>query len=391
MNIQITASTDTMTPLERFAAYGTGRAIDRLPCVPIIGNTAARVIGVRVSQFRGNGRMIADAQIASYKRFGYDVIRVFTDLYTLAEAMGAQVHYPEDETAYLAVPAISSVSDISQLQPVEPYRDGNLPCHLEAMKRVIEAVGSEVPVAGAVSCPFTTASFLIGAEKLVRLTIKNPAAVHQLCEVALESAIRYSAAIIASGCTPSLTDPMSSSTVIGPRQFKEFAYPYLQRLITFIHSHGKPVTLHICGKTDKIWQLMADAGTDCISIDNDASLQGAVENVGERVRIMGNIHPSEIMLQGQPGDVRRAVFDCAAQAGRSPKGFIVASGCSLPTETPFANIQAMMDAVREIGWPVKTQEASLLPEGEGGRRPDEGAAVPSGFSPIPLPDPTVAG
>jgi uroporphyrinogen decarboxylase len=341
-----------MTALERFAAYGKGETIDRLPCVPIIGNTAARVIGVKVRDFRGNGKVIANAQIASYRRFSYDVIRVFTDLYTLAEAMGAEVYYPEDETAYLAAPAISSFDDIAGLQPVDPLRDGNLPSHLDAMKQVIDAVGKEVPVTGAVTCPFTTASFLIGAENLVRLTIKNRDAVHQLCEIALESAIRYSAAIIATGCTPSLTDPMSSSTVIGPRQFQEFSAPYLKRLIDYIHNHGKSVTLHICGKTEKIWHAMADAGADCISIDNDASLPGAVAAVGDRVRIMGNVHPSDIMLQGTPDDVKQAVIDCVAQAGNSPMGYIVASGCSLPTETPFANIQAMMDSVREIGWPL---------------------------------------
>lgn len=341
-----------MTSLERFAAYSRGESIDRLPCVPIVGNTAARVIGAKVSHFRGNGHLIADAQIASYRRFGYDVIRVFTDLYTMAEAMGAHVQYPEDETAYLSAPAISSVEEIGTLTAVHPLVDGNLPQHLEAMQRVVDAVGKEVPVTGAVTCPFTTASFLIGAENLVRLTIKNPAAVHQLCEVALESAMRYSAAIIAAGCTPSLTDPMSSSTVIGPRQFQEFSSPYLKRLIDFIHSNGKAVTLHICGKTDKIWRSMVEAGADCLSIDNDASLPGAVENVGDRVRIMGNVHPSEIMLQGTPDEVKRAVRICVAQAAHSPKGYIVASGCSLPTETPFANIHAMMDAVAEIGWPV---------------------------------------
>jgi uroporphyrinogen decarboxylase len=345
-----------MTPLERFAAYARGEAIDRLPCVPIIGNTAARVIGTRVSRFRGNGRLIADAQIAAYRRFGYDVIRVFTDLYTLAEAMGATVHYPEDETAYLEAPAITSAEEIGRLAPVDPHRDGNLPQHLEAMQRVVAAVGSEVPVTGAVPCPFTTASFLIGAENLVRLTIREPEAVHRLCEVALESAIRYSEAIIDAGCTPSLTDPMSSSTVIGPRQFREFAQPYLKRLIDVIHLHGKGVTLHICGKTEKIWEAMADAGADCISIDNEASLSRAKETVGHRVRIMGNVRPSEVMLQGSPADVRHAVRACVADAWDSPKGYVVASGCSLPTETPFANIQAMMDAVAEIGWPVAAEK-----------------------------------
>jgi uroporphyrinogen decarboxylase len=350
---------DTFSPLQRFAAYARGEAIDRLPCVPIIGNTSARLIGAKVSEFRGNGPLIAQAQIAAYKTFGYDVIRIFTDLYQMAEAMGATVHYPEDETAYLATPAIMSESEIERLTPVNPFTDGNLPAHLEAMRQVVDAVGSEVPVTGAVTCPFTTASFLIGAETLVRLTLKNPDAVHRLCEVALESALRYSEAIITTGATPSLTDPMSSSTVISPRLFREFSLPYLQRLITYIHGRGKSVTLHICGKSAKIWEPMVEAGADCLSIDNEASLTEAKLAIGHRARIMGNVRPSEIMLQGTPAQVREAVFAGVSEAWDSPKGYIVASGCSLPTETPFVNIHAMMDAVTEIGWPVNPEKLQV--------------------------------
>lgn len=343
---------DAMTPLQRLAAYSRGEAIDRLPCVPIVGNTAARVIGVRVGDFRGNGRLIAEAQVAAYRLFGYDTIRVFTDLYTQAEAMGAEVHYPADETAYLEAPAIVAPADIQRLQPADPHRDGNLPHHLEAMRIAVDAVGGEVPVTGAVTCPFTNASFLVGAETLARLLLREPETVHQLCELSLETSIRYAEAIIAAGATPSLTDAMSSATVISPRQFREFSYPYLKRLIDHIHSRGKSVTLHICGKTAKIWEAMADAGADCISIDNDASLLDAKRAVGDRVRLMGNVHPSAVMLQGTPDYVRRATIECIRQAHDNTKGYIVASGCSLPTETPFANIHAMLDAVWEIGWPV---------------------------------------
>lgn len=341
-----------MTAIERFAAYSKGEPIDRLPCVPIVGNTAARVIGVKVSEFRGNGRLIAEAQVAAYKRFGYDIIRIFTDLYTQAEAMGAKVYYPADETAYLDIPAVREVGQIGSLQPADPYKDGNLPQHLEAMRIAVEQVGKEVPVTGAVTGPFTNASFLIGTENLVRLVGKNPPAVHKLCEVSLETALRYAKAIIDAGCSPSLTDAMSSTTLISPRQFREFSLPYLKKLIDYIHSCGKAVTLHICGKTAKIWELMCEAGADCLSIDNAASLLEAKHKVGGRVRLMGNVKPSEIMLQGTPADVRKAVIECVKEAYDNPKGFIVASGCSLPTETPFANIDAMLDAVREIGYPV---------------------------------------
>ena len=347
---------DRLTPLERFAAYNRGALLDRLPCVPIIGNTSARVLGVKVSEFRGNGRLIADAQIAAYRRFGYDVIRIFTDLYTQAEAMGAQVHYPDDETAYLSAPAITDVDQISSLQPADPYKDGNLPQHLEAMKRAFQAVGTEVPVMGALTGPFTTASFLIGTENLVRLTLKNPSAVHQLCEVAFQSARAYAGAILDTGCIPSLTDAMCSTTVISPKQFKEFGQPYLKRLVDFIHSWGHSVTLHICGKTSSIWEAMADTGAECLSIDNAADLEAAKMKVGHRVRLMGNVPPSEIMLQGTPAQVREAVRVCVRKAHNNPKGLVVASGCSLPVETPFANIDAMLNAVREIGWPINSSD-----------------------------------
>ncbi|GBG57180.1 methylcobamide--CoM methyltransferase [Sporomusaceae bacterium FL31] len=347
---------DQMTAIERLVAYNNNQEVDRLPCVPIVGNTAARVIGVKVSDFRGNGRLIAEAQIAAYRRFGYDIIRIFTDLYTQAEAMGATVHYPEDETAYLETPAISDIGEIDRLEPADPYQDGNLPQHLEAMKLAVEAVGREVAVTGAVTGAFTNASFLIGTENLVRLVGKNPAAVHKLCEVSLETALRYSKAIIDNGCTPSLTDPMSSTTLISPRQFKEFSLPYLKRLIDYIHSRGKTVTLHICGKTAKIWEYMCEAGADCISLDNAASLQEAKEQVGHKVRLMGNVKPSEIMLQGSRAEVRAAVLQCIRDGYDNPRGLIVASGCSLPTETPFANIDAMLATVREVGYPVKIHE-----------------------------------
>lgn len=341
-----------MTPIERFNAYSHGKPIDRLPCVPIVGNTAARVAGVKVSQFRGNGKLLADAQIAAYRRFGYDVIRIFTDLYTQAEAMGAAVHYPDDETAYLAKPAIDDIAKIASINPADPWKDGNLPHHLEAMSRAFQEVGHEVPVTGALTGPFTTVSFLIGTEMLARLMLKNPAAVHQLCEVAFQSAAAYANAILSTGCSPSLTDAMCSTTVISPRQFKEFGFPYLKRLVNLLHERGKSVTLHICGKTRPIWEAMADTGADCLSLDNAADLAEARALVGDRVRLMGNIPPSEIMLLGSPAQVRTSVRECIRNAWNNPKGYIVASGCSLPVETPFQNIDAMIDATREIGWPI---------------------------------------
>jgi uroporphyrinogen decarboxylase len=353
-------STDSMTPLERFTAYNRGEPIDRLPCVPIIGNTAARVINVKVSELSRDGKLLAKAQIEAYRRFNYDIVRVFTDLYVQAEAMGAKIRYPNDETAYLETPALTDIKQIDQLQPADPYRDGNLPRQLEALRITLDTIGREVTVTSALTCPFTNAAFLIGAEELTRLVGKNPEAVHRLCAISLETNLNYAKAIIDAGGSPSLTDAMSSCTIISPKQFKEFSFPYLQKLIAYIHSRDKLVTLHICGKTTKILNQMVEAGADCISIDNAVNLLDAKQQVGHQVRLMGNVKPAEIMLQSTPQEVRHAVIECVKQAYDSPKGYIVASGCSLPTETPFANIDAMLNTVREIGYPVDVAKLEAL-------------------------------
>lgn len=352
-------SRDPLTPRQRLAAYGRGEPIDRLPCVPVVANTAARVLGVKVGALRNDGRLLAEAHIASWRRFGYDNVRILTDLYTLAEALGARVTVPADETAYLAAPALTSVADLDSLSLVDPQRDGVLPAQLDALQRTVDVIGDQVPVAGALTGPFTTASLLVGAETLARLMLKEPEVAHRLCRFALVNVLRHAEAILATGAVASLTEPMASATVISPRQFRTFVQPYLTELVDYLHARGQSVTLHICGRTEKVWEGMVASGADVLSLDNEVDLAAAREKIGDRVRLMGNVHPTAVLLQGTPGEVRQAVRFCVAQAGHSPKGLVVASGCSLPTETPLANIDAMLDAVREIGWPINAETQVL--------------------------------
>lgn len=352
--------TDKMTPLERMAGYNKGEAIDRLLCIPSVGNGAARVIGAKISQFRNNGALIAKAQVESYKLFHYDVVRIFTDLYVQAEAMGAKVIYPDDETAHLDKPAIEKISEIDKLQPPDPHKDGQLPQFLEAIKIALDDVGKEVGVIGSLTCPLTNASFLIGTEKLTRMMHKEPDAVHKLCEISLQANLGYAEAILNTGAGVTLSDPIASSTIISPAQFREFAFPYITRLIEYLQSRGKGCTLHICGKTNKIWGDMADTGAGCLSIDNVADLEAAKKQVGHKVRITGNVDPSTVMLQGTPQDVRHAVLACVRQAYDCPKGYIVSSGCSLPTEVPFVNIHTMLNTVRELGYPVSAKKIAHM-------------------------------
>jgi uroporphyrinogen decarboxylase len=354
------SSVNEMKPLERAAAIAKGEAVDRLPCNPNMANGVARVYGCKISDFNSNAKTLAAAQIASYKRFGYDSVRIFTDLFIWCEAMGAMVKFPDDDTADLLAPAISHVKDIGKLQPANPYKDGRLPVHLDAMKYLIEEVGSEVGCSGGVVGPFTNAFFLLGVDNVLKLTTKNPEAVHALCRVSLETCKNFAEAVIHLGLTPTISEPMSSCTVVSPKTFREFSAPYLQELVNFIKSKGRGVIMHICGKTSHIWKDIADMGVIGFSIDNVASLTDCKRTIGNQVRILGNVDPGGIVYCGTPLDVRLKTLEGIAECYDSPKGYTPMSGCSLPVETPFENIQAMMDAVRDVGYPVISEKVKFL-------------------------------
>jgi uroporphyrinogen decarboxylase len=353
-------SLNEMKPLERAAAMAKGETIDRLPCNPNVANGVARVYGCRISEFNSDAKTLAAAQIASYRHFGYDSVRIFTDLFTWCEAMGSQVYFPDDATADLAKPAISDIKDIGKLEPADPYKDGRLPVHLEAMKYLIDEVGHEVGCSGGVVGPFTNSFFLLGVDETLKLISKNPEAVHALCRVSLQTCKNFAEAVINAGLTPTISEPMSSCTVVSPKTFREFSAPYLQELVDFIKSRGKGVIMHICGKTNHIWTDIAAMGVNGFSIDNVASLTDCKHAIGHQVRILGNIDPGGIVYCGTPWDVRLGTLQGIAECYDSPKGYTPMSGCSLPVETPLANIQAMMDTVRDVGYPVRPEKLDVM-------------------------------
>ena len=356
-------SADKMSSYERTQAIAKGEQADRLPCNPNIANGTARVLGCKISEFATDPKAFAKAQMACVDRFGTDSVRVFTDLFTWPEAMGAKIVQPEDDTADLIEPAIHDVKDIGKLRPADPYKDGRLPVHLEAMKWLKEySDGIMGGVGAGVTGPFTLAFSLIGFDEMLRMCRKDPESVHKLCEVSLETCIAYADAAVEIGCGPAISEPMSSCTVVSPKVFREFSLPYMKRLIEHLHEKNVMPVVHICGQTNKIWEDIANLGIGGWSIDNVASIEECKSLVGDKCKIMGNVDPGAVVYAGTPLDVRIGTLESLKAGWDNPKGFMVMSGCSLPVETPFENIDAMMDTMREVGYPADPDKIDAMLE-----------------------------
>ena len=62
---------------------------------------------------------------------------------------------------------------------------------------------------------------------------------------------------------------------------------------------------------------------------------------------MGNIDPAGILRMGTPEEIKNATLDVMSKCSEH-KNFVISSGCDIPPLTPWENIDAFFDAVKEF-------------------------------------------
>lgn len=92
---------------------------------------------------------------------------------------------------------------------------------------------------------------------------------------------------------------------------------------------------------------MPDSGADLLSIDR-VELPEVARRAGGRCRIIGNFDTSAMLLS--PADsIGSSVAEMVLQGRSCPRGFVAATGCEVPVDTPPENVHAFVQAVREAG------------------------------------------
>lgn len=339
-----------MTPKERMAVFAQGLEIDRIPCSPHMGVTMAPFIGVPLKEYYHSAERMIELELALFKRLRHDGVSVSATLRGVAEAMGSKIYYPDNNISLMLTPTVSSVEQIELLKPSDPEKDGKLPLVLKALKIIKEKIGDEVNVGAGLAGPFSTAASVVGTENLLKWMLKYPKQVHVLMEIVTESNNRFIEKVAELGIGVGFSDPVSSTSLISVKQFKEFSAPYIEKNVDKMKSltGGRP-SIHICGTSKGIWESVMDTGISSFSIDNVEDLADAKEIMGDRIIISGNVPPVDVMQLGTREEVLRSAKECIRKTYGTKKGYILSSGCQIPMNTPMENIDALMDAAKIYG------------------------------------------
>jgi uroporphyrinogen decarboxylase len=341
---------DTMTPRERMEAFGRGDPIDRIPCTCHLGEYGSRLINASVADYHHSADLMVAGALAVFRELHLDSVSVGPDLLGIPEALGSRLAFSDRDRPQLARPALSSCEELGSLPDLDPEKDGRIPLFLDALERINRSIGHVVKVSTGVGGPFTIAALLRGTDLFLRDLRTNPEFAHALLGKATTAILAYMESARERGISCGLGEPLASADVVSPQYFREFAKPYLSRICAWVAARsGKGPMLHICGNTVPIWSDMADTGASFLSLDNRVDLGDAKDAVGHRVGLTGNVPPVDVLMTGTVADVIDAARACILKAADTPKGFVLTSGCTVPLNTPVANIRAMKEAAQRFG------------------------------------------
>jgi uroporphyrinogen decarboxylase len=138
-----------------------------------------------------------------------------------------------------------------------------------------------------------------------------------------------------------------TSTVLSPRQLRQYVFPVQKRLAEIAHQRDLPFLLHSCGNLERIMgDLIGDVG-----IDGKHSWEDVIMPVseakrlwGDRISILGGIDV-DVLCRASEDEVRaytRRVIEACAPGG----GFALGTGNTVANYIPVQNYLAMVDEGR---------------------------------------------
>lgn len=329
-----------MTGRERILSHLAGHPVDHLPVLPITMMFACERIGARYRDYCTDYRVLVEGQIRTAEEFGFDYVNTMSDPAREAADCGAPVEYFDQQpVAILEERALlADKARLVDLRIPDPLGGGRMHNGIKALGLFKKRVGNDLLVEGWVEGPMAEAADLRGINTLMTDFHDDPGFVRDLFAFVVEMELRFAREQIKAGADLiGIGD--AAASLVGPRIYEEFVWPFEKRLVDGIHAAGGRTRLHICGNTRKILGGMGRLGCHVVDLDSLSPLAEAREQMGVSQVLLGNANPVKVLRDGTPELVTQTVAECHAQAGSR---YIVGAGCEVPRDTPEANLRALV-------------------------------------------------
>ncbi len=269
---------------------------------------------------------------------GVDAAILFADILTVLDGFGKPWKMVEG-----VGPVLEPISDAGQLKKRDakeayPHIAGAI----KELKRQLKC-----PLIGFAGGPFTVAAYLIEGKtskdlkEIKKWIYTKPSALHLLLDKIADATIDYlKLQIIAGVDVIQLFD--SWAGLLAPAAFREFALAYLKKVMDGIKEYNIPVIL-FCRGSFLYAADLASLSPQGISFDWQGELHTL--SLPSSIALQGNLDP--LVLFGTKDNIKAQV-DAQLVAMQGSPRYIFNLGHGILPETPFANVQYLVDYVKNF-------------------------------------------
>jgi MtaA/CmuA family methyltransferase len=299
--------------------------------------------GVGFPEAHQDAGAMAALALTGYEVAGFDTVMPEFSVQQEAEALGCKVHWGHRDM----MPDVkeSPYADFSDVEvPDDLLEKPSMRVVLDALSMLKRQVGDQVAVVGKVMGPWTISYHLAGVENFLMQVgrgIRDTEArdrVNRMLDQVMEVPIKFARAQFRAGADIVVLADHATGDLISAKAYREYLQPRHKIITSEI---GGPLILHVCGNCEDRIEMFVDAGFDAYHFEWQLDAKEAVERVGDRISLVGNIDNANVLFMGSPEDVyQQARY--AIESGVN----IIGPECAIPLETPLENLKAISEAVR---------------------------------------------
>ena len=275
---------------------------------------------------------------------GVDAAILFSDIMIPLEGMGCSIEFSPGPV--FAEP-VRTAADVERLRVCDPGAD--VPFVLDAVRLIRRELAGRVPLIGFSGAPFTLAAYMVEGkgsrnfENLKRMMYAAPEVYRALMDKVTETVIRYLNAQIRAGAhAVQVFDTWGG--ILSPADYAQYVLPYSTRVLAGL-DRSVPV-IHFVKGCGLLLDRIERAGGDVLGIDWHIDLADAVDRLGGRFAVQGNLDPTVLL---GPRELVEARAREIVEKGRRARGHVFNLGHGILPSVPVDNVKALVEAVHAAG------------------------------------------
>ena len=336
------AFVETMTPRQRVMNALAMQPVDRTPVANPTNVATVDLMDLTDAPFPDACRdpeLAARLAATGHTELGFDSVMPYFTIIQESSALGCDMQWEDKDnwpTVRMANPIWKGVDDI-RIPPGFLEHQDNLAI-TKSIELLKQEFGDRVAIIGKTMGPWTLAYHVFGVENFLLTTVDDPDMVLRSLHKLKEISVLFGEAQIAAGADALTFPDHATGDLVSGEYYHRFLMEIHQEMAERLKV---PLILHICGNTLDRMDYIAQTGMSSFHFDSKNDPQQAMDIIGGRIGLVGNINNPETLYARGREEVRQEVFRCL-DAGVQ----MIAPECAVPLATKLENLIEIPRAVK---------------------------------------------